>query len=128
MLQITTHDNRAAMTFEIENNPTGRKSTSQIGPAALAAALAVEAFLGLAAKDWAWLSVLSAAAFALTAVFGIVWLSHARARRRLNTALDAYAGQEIYRAQRWKESARTQRLLDEPSTRERRTWLTGKQR
>ena len=95
MLQITTHDNPAAITFEVEDNPTGRKSTSLIGPAALVAALAVEAFFGLAAKDCGWLAVLSAAAFALTAFFGIVWLSHARAARRLNAALDSCAGQEI---------------------------------
>jgi len=42
MLQITTHDNPVAMTFEVESNPMGRKSTSLIGPAALA----VEAFFG----------------------------------------------------------------------------------
>ena len=105
MLQLTTHDNPTALTFEAKNNPTGRKSMSLLGPAALAAALAALAFFGLAAKAGGWLAGLSAAAFALTAVLGVLWQTHARAGRRLTAALDAYAGQEIARAQRWKEIA-----------------------
>ena len=108
MLQFTTHDNPTAMRFEVENNPAGRKSLFLIGPAALAIALAVETFFGLAAKDCGWVAGLSAAAFGLTAVVGF-WQIHARAGRRLNTALDAYASQEIARAQRWKEIARAPR-------------------
>jgi hypothetical protein len=75
MLQIMKHDKPAAMTLDVKNNKTGQESKSLIRLAALAAALAFEAFCGLVARGWSWLVVLSAAAFALTAVFGSVWLS-----------------------------------------------------
>jgi hypothetical protein len=109
MLRITTHDNPASRTAQVENNRTGR--TSRIGPAALAAALAV-AFVWLALRAvnaGGWPVVLSAGALVLTAGLGVLWHSHVRAARQFNAALDAYAGQEIVRAQRWKELARGQR-------------------
>ncbi len=43
-------------------------------------------------------ALLAAAALALTAVLGFVWQSRARAARRWNAALDAYAEREIARA------------------------------
>jgi hypothetical protein len=50
----------------------------------------LEALLGIAA-----------AAVVLTAILGIVRLSRARAARRLNDAMDAYAEREIDRERRW---------------------------
>jgi hypothetical protein len=44
--------------------------------------------------------LLGTAALGLTAVFGIGWVVRARARRRLNAALDAYAMREIDRERR----------------------------
>jgi hypothetical protein len=98
------------MTDQIENNRTARPSL--IGPATFATALAVAAFIWLAlpaANDRAWPVLLPAAAFVLTGGLGVLWHGHARAARRFTAALDAYAGQEIVRAQRWKQLARTQR-------------------
>jgi hypothetical protein len=106
MLQIARHNNPATKTFAVQTDPSRRKSMSPIGPAVLAAALAALAFFGLAAKDGSWPAGLSAAAFALTAVLGVAWQTHARASRRLNAALDAYAREEIARTKRWKELAR----------------------
>jgi hypothetical protein len=40
---------------------------------------------------------LGAAAFVVTAMLGTVWLSRARASRRFNTAVNAYAEREIDR-------------------------------
>ena len=96
MRPIIRQDNPAAMTFE-GDKPAGRKSISPFGPAAFAIALAIEAYLVVTANDRGWLALLSAAALVLTAVFGIVWLSSARASWRLNAILDAYASQEIGR-------------------------------
>jgi hypothetical protein len=53
--------------------------------------------LASAANGFSWPEVLSAFAFVLTAVLGLVWQGHARAARRFNAALDAYARQEIAR-------------------------------
>jgi hypothetical protein len=110
MFRITMHDNLASRTQPVENNPRGR--TALIGPAAFAAALAVAAFIWLAleaANGRGWPLGLSALAFVLTAGLGVVWHSNARDARRLNAALDAHAGREIVRAQRWKELARARR-------------------
>jgi hypothetical protein len=41
-----------------------------------------------------------AAAFVFTAILGIGWLSRARAARRFNAAMDAYAEREIDRERR----------------------------
>jgi hypothetical protein len=43
----------------------------------------------------------AAAVFVLTAILGIVWLSRARAARRFNAAMEAYAEREIDRQRRW---------------------------
>jgi hypothetical protein len=110
MSQITTHDNPVSRTDQVESNRTGRSPL--IGPAAVAAALAVAAFAWLAvaaANDTGWPVALAASAFVLTAGLGVVWHGHDRDARRLNAALDAYAGQEIVRARRWKELARARR-------------------
>jgi hypothetical protein len=48
-----------------------------------------------------WLELLLAALLPLTAALGAVWLLRARAARRWNAALDAYAALEIARARRW---------------------------
>jgi hypothetical protein len=108
MLHITTRNNPAVRTIEAENNTTCRNSTFLIGSAALAAP-AVQASLGLAAKGYWCPMGWYTAASALTAVFGIIWLSRAHAARRLKTALDVYADQEIARARHWKKMARAQR-------------------
>jgi hypothetical protein len=57
---------------------------------------------------WFWLAQgdgaaasLGAAALAFMATVGIGWLSRARAARRFNAALDAYAAREIDRERRW---------------------------
>jgi hypothetical protein len=64
------------------------------------------ALLG-AAGLWFWLrpehsvaEMLGAAGLVLTAIFGIVWLSRARAARRFNAAVNAYADREIERQRR----------------------------
>jgi hypothetical protein len=107
MLRITRYDNPAPGTHQLEDNRPSRMAL--VGPAAFAALAAAFVWLALRAEnDRGWLVALSAVAFALTAGLGF-WHSHARAARRLNAALDAYAGQEIVRARRWKELARTQR-------------------
>jgi hypothetical protein len=63
-----------------------------------------------AAGLWFWLAhgdsavvLLGAAALVLTAIFGLVWLSGARATRRFSAAVDAYAEREIERERRGKE-------------------------
>jgi hypothetical protein len=112
MLGMTRHDNPASMTDPIETNRAGR--TSLLGPAAFAAALALAAVIWLASPGGVggnWPEVLAAAAFVLTAGLGVVWHGQARAARRFNAVLDAYAGQEIVRARRWKELARTRRAM-----------------
>ena len=60
-----------------------------------------------AAGIWFWLAhwdsiaeLLVAAAVVLTAILGIVWFSGARAARRFNAAMDAYADLEIDRQRR----------------------------
>jgi hypothetical protein len=82
------------------------KSLFLAGPAALLG-------VGGAAGLWLWrapgsgLQVLAAAgALALAAVVGMVWETRARAARRWNAALDAYAAQEIVRASRRQRGAR----------------------
>jgi hypothetical protein len=44
--------------------------------------------------------LVGAAALVWTAILGIVWFSRARAARRVNAALDAYAEREIDRERR----------------------------
>jgi hypothetical protein len=82
----------------MENNRIGRRTPSSL--------LWPVTFLG-AVGLWFWLAhgdgvavLLGAAALVLTAILGIVWLSRARAARRLNAALDAYAEREINRERR----------------------------
>jgi hypothetical protein len=45
--------------------------------------------------------LLGAVGFVLTAIVGFVWFSRARAVRRFNAAVDAYAEREIARQRRW---------------------------
>jgi hypothetical protein len=70
------------------------------------ALICLVALLG-AAGSWFWLAhwdrvavLLGAAALALTAFLGIICLARARAARRFNAALDAYADQELDRQRR----------------------------
>jgi hypothetical protein len=83
---------------------TGRRNPgSPIGRAtpAVAAALAAGVVGGLwlrPADGRGWQALVAAAVLAVTAVLGVVWLWRARAVRRLNAALDAYAAREIARA------------------------------
>jgi hypothetical protein len=51
-------------------------------------------WFGLAHSDGVAV-LLGAAALVLTAIFGIVWLSRARAARRFHAVVDAYAEREI---------------------------------
>jgi hypothetical protein len=83
------------------NNETARRMSKSLAwPTALLGAAAV---VGL----WLWLGSgisvtirLGSAAGTLITAGGIVWLFRARANRRRNAALDAYAEREIARAQR----------------------------
>jgi hypothetical protein len=80
------------------NNRTGRRTTtSQAWPVTLLGAFGL----------WLWLAhgggmamLLGAAALVLPATLGVVWLSRARAARRLNAVLHAYAEREIDRERR----------------------------
>src|SRR5262245_55997694 len=82
----------------MKNNRIGRRTpTSLVWPVPLLGAVGF----------WFWLAhadgvaaLLGAAALVLTATLGIVWLSRARAARRFNAALDAYAEREIDRERR----------------------------
>jgi hypothetical protein len=107
MFSITTHHIPALTTSPSENNRIARGHL--IRGAAFAAALVLEASVWLASKGSGWPGLLSAVAFVLTAALGLVSQVQARAARRWTAALDAYAGQEIVRAQRWKELARAPR-------------------
>jgi hypothetical protein len=79
------------------NNVIGRpKAMSVIWPAGLlGSGGATGLWLGLAPGGVS--GVLAAAALAVTAVFGAIWLFHDRAVRRLHATLDAYAEREIAR-------------------------------
>jgi hypothetical protein len=87
----------------MENNWIGRRTpTSLVWPAALLGAVGL----------WFWLAhrgsvavLPGAAALVLTAILGIVWLSRARAARRFNAAVDAYAEREIDRGRRTRAAA-----------------------
>jgi hypothetical protein len=75
---------------------------------------------------WFWLAHgdgvavwLGAVGFVLTAVLGIVWLSRARAARRFNAAVDAYAEREID----WERRRNARQRVRGVSTRE--VALTG---
>jgi hypothetical protein len=66
-----------------------------------------------AAELWFWLAyehgvavLPGAAALGMTAILGIVWLSRARAARRFNAVVDAYAEREIDRERRREEPQR----------------------
>jgi len=73
---------------------------SLVWPAAFLAAMGVTGLsLWLAPGDRVEV-LLTAAALGLTTFLGIVWWSHARAERRWQAALDAYAEGEIARTQR----------------------------
>jgi Flp pilus assembly protein TadB len=52
------------------------------------------------AADEGWQMLVAAAVFAVAAVLGFVWLVRARAARRLQAVMDAYADREIARAGR----------------------------
>ena len=82
-----------------------------IGRLATPSLIWLVALLG-AAGLWFWLrpehsvaEMLGAAGLVLTAILGIVWLSRARAARRFNAALDAYAEREIDRERRTRAAA-----------------------
>jgi hypothetical protein len=87
----------------MENNWIGRRTpTSLVWPAALLGAVGL----------WFWLAhggsvavLPGAAALVLAAILGIVWLSRARAARRFNAAVDAYAEREIDRERRTRAAA-----------------------
>jgi len=80
-------------------NSTGRKAGSLLGPVALLSSSAATGLWLTFARDGGQM-LLSAALLALTASLGTVWLVRARAVRRLNAAVEAYAERELARAQR----------------------------
>ncbi len=90
----------------MDSNRTGPPPTvSLFWPAAFFVAACLT--LGLVGEAWwypaaarTWQALAAAAAFAVTAVLGYLWHAHARAARRLNSAVEAYAEREIARAQR----------------------------
>ncbi len=77
----------------MENNRTGHRARSL-----WLATLAGSAGFWLWTGNGGGAAMLSgAAALVLTAVFGLVWLSRARAARRFHAAVEAYAAREIAR-------------------------------
>jgi hypothetical protein len=81
----------------MENNWIGRrKPTSLVWPATLLGAVGLCFWLA----HGAGVPVLPAAALVSTVILGAAWLSRARAARRLNAAVDAYAAREIARERR----------------------------
>ncbi|SRR6266536_81229 len=101
----------------MENNQTGRPAiTFVVWLATFCAAAVVGA--GMVGALWfrpvdgrGRQALLAAAALALTAVLGVVWQSRARAARRWEAALDAYAEREIARARNRKAEERLNRSL-----------------
>jgi hypothetical protein len=92
----------------MKTNQTGRPRLMSLTSSAVswAAALLIAGLVGglwfVRADDSAWEAVPLAAVLALTAVAGITWQqSRARARRRLQVALDAYAEQQIRQERPW---------------------------
>jgi hypothetical protein len=90
----------------MESKRTGRQKpgvvvwlAAFVAIAGLGAGVAGELWLR-SAEGGSWQALLPAAILALTAVLGIVLLFRARAARRWNAAVDAYAEREIARDQR----------------------------
>src|SRR5262249_52384119 len=83
----------------VENNRIVRRTpTALVWPVLFVGAVGLWFWLAQGSRMAMWLG---AAGFVLTAVLGIVWLlSRARAARRFNAAVDAYAEREIYRQRR----------------------------
>src|SRR5262249_36771886 len=81
----------ARVSHHMENNRIGRRTPTSLGAVGL---------WFLPAHGDGVAVLLGAAALVLTAILGIVWLSRARAARRFNAAVDAYADGEIDRARR----------------------------
>src|SRR5436305_2954471 len=80
-----------------KNRIGGRTATALVWPVTFLAALGL----------WLWLAyaegvavLLGAPACVLTATLGSIWLSRARAARRLGAAVDAHAEREIDRERR----------------------------
>ena len=69
---------------------------SLVGPAALLGGVAAAGLWLALAPDNVQI-VLAAVTLATTAVVGVVWLFRARAARRFNAALEAYATRELAR-------------------------------
>jgi hypothetical protein len=97
------------------NNQTGRRTVTVVALLATFCAAAVvgaEMVGGLSSRPVDGrgpLALLVAAALAVTAVLWVVWQSRARAARRWNAALEAYAEREIARA-RGRHAGAEQRL------------------
>jgi hypothetical protein len=103
----------------METNQTSRQKPGVVVWLAALCAVAVLG-AGVAGELWlrpaeggSWQALLPAAILALTAVLGIVWLARARAARRWNAAVDAYAEREIARSLR-KHAAKRGRSVSAP--------------
>jgi lysophospholipase L1-like esterase len=103
----------------METNQRGRQKPGVVVWLAALCAVAVLG-AGIAGEVWLrpaeggnWQALLPAALLALAAVLGIVWLARARAARRWNAAVDAYAEREIARSRR-KHAAKGGRSVTTP--------------